>query len=103
MGRSEILFNYRQAIRQAERLETVADNIEKMANDKMGVTISSLRNAWQSDSSPQYYKKIGQVQEDIRSHGEDVRKVAESIRETAEEIKRAELRALEIARSRRYD
>ena len=103
MGRSEILFNYRQAISQAEKLEDTARRIDRLADDWMGETISSLKAAWQSDSSPQFYSKMSQVQSDIRTHAENIRKVADSIRETAEEIKRAELRALEIAKRRDYD
>ena len=62
-----------------------------------------MRAVWQSEISPRFYNKIGQVQRDIRAHAENIRRVAKSIRTIAEEIKRAELRALEIARMRSYD
>ena len=103
MGRSEILFNYRQAIRQADRLDEIAGKINKLSTDRMEETLSGLTAAWQSDSSPQYYSKFHQIQEDICTHAENLRKVADTIRTTAEEVKRAELRALEIARRRNYD
>ena len=103
MERWEILFNYQQSIQQAGRLEDIARKVDRLANNKMGETVDGQRAAWQSDSSPRFYNKIGQVQSDIRAHADNIRKVAKSIRTIAEEIKRAELRALEIARMRSYD
>lgn len=103
MERWEILFNYQQSIQQADRLEDIARTVDRLANNRMGETIDGLRAGWQSDSSPRFYNKIGQVQRDIRAHAENIRRVAKSIRTIAEEIKRAELRALEIARMRSYD
>lgn len=102
MTRSEILFNYRQAIRQAEKLDELADKIERLAVEKIGNTVGSLRNNWNSDNSHRYYSKVGQVQNDIKGNARNIRRVASSIRTTAESIKRAELRALEIARQRAY-
>lgn len=102
MTRSEILFNYRQAIRQAEKIDDIADKIERLATVKLDNTVGSLRNNWNSDSSQRYYSKAGQVQGDINNNAKNLRRVASSIRSTAEAIKRAELRALEIARARSY-
>ena len=103
MGRSEINFNYKQAIRQAEKLEDIAGKISRLADDRMGETISGLKAAWESDSSPQFYSKIAQVQDDIRTQADNVKEVAASIRETAENIRDAERRNREIARRRDYD
>ena len=103
MTRSEILFNYRQAIRQANKLDEIADKIERLATVKMDNTVGSLRNNWSSDNSQRYYSKAGQVQSDIETNARNVRRVASSIRTTAESIKNAELRALEIARARSYN
>lgn len=102
MTRSEIIFNYNQAIKQAARLEEIAGNIERIATDKMENSIGMLKNAWRSDNSPQFYSKIGRVQSDIQGDAKSIRKVAQNIRETAERIKQAELRALEIAQTRTY-
>ena len=102
MTENEILFNYRQAMKQADRLDEIAQKIEKLAAVKMESTIGTLKNAWQSDNSALYYNKMNRVQEEILEDAADVKKVAQSIRTTAESIKRAELRALELAKSRTY-
>lgn len=102
MTESQIYFQYNSAVRQAEKLDQIVRKLEKLSNDRMDGTLRSLKNAWQSDSSPQYYQKAGQAQEDIRQTAEQLRKIADGIRTIAEAVKNSELRALEIARNRTY-
>jgi uncharacterized protein YukE len=102
MTRYEILFNYRQAIRQADKLDEVAKKLEKLQADKLGNTIGTLKNAWRSDNSQQYYNKAARVQDEIRVTAGNVKQIARAIRTTAEAVKQAELRALEIAKHRSY-
>ncbi|MCI8515291.1 MAG: hypothetical protein HFG75_00155 [Hungatella sp.] len=102
MTKTEILFNYKQAIRQAEKLESIGRKLEQLAKDRLADTIGQLKSVWQSDSSPEYYSKAGKVQEEIGTTAASVKKIAQAIRTTAEAVKEAELRALEIAESRTY-
>lgn len=102
MTKNEILFNYRKAIRQAERLEEIAGKIEHLSKVEMAGTIGTLKDAWKSDNSHLFYSRMGKVQDEIRGDAASIIKVARSIRTTAESIKRAELRALEIAKTRTY-
>ena len=102
MNKNEIYLNYRRAMQQADRLDEAASNIEKLVSERMTNVTGTLKSAWQSDSSPQYYSKIELVQGNILSDAGKLKKVAQSIRETAEIIRRAELRALEIANKRTY-
>jgi len=102
MTTSEILFNYHQAIRQAEKLDNVANNLSRLSGDRMESTIGTLNSAWQSDNSPQYIRKVQKVQTDITKSADKLRKIAGAIRTTAEAVRNAELRALEIAKQRTY-
>lgn len=102
MTKRQIIFNYNQAINQAKKLENIAKNMDRLSKDKLNDTLGTLKNAWRSDNSPQYYSKAAKVQEDIRSTANNIRRTAQGIRTTAEAVKRAELRALEIAKSRSY-
>ena len=103
MTRLEIIFNYTQAMRQAQKLDEIAGQLERLAKDRYGDTIWGIRNAWNSDNSEQYLVKARKVQNDILETAKKLRRIAESIRTTAEAIKRAELAALDIARSRVYE
>lgn len=102
MTQAEILLNYNQARNQAAKLDQVAKNLEKLAADKMNNTLGTLKNAWQSDSSSQYYNKVGKVQGDIRTTAGNIRQIANAIRTTAEAVRQSEMRALEIAKARNY-
>lgn len=102
MTKNEIIFNYNQAIKQANKLDRLADKIEKLSSEKLETTVGHLKTAWQSDNSIQYYRKVGKVQSDITKTAKDIKKIADSIRTTAEAVKSAELKALEIAQVRAY-
>lgn len=102
MKEIQIMIDYKQAINQAKKLEQIANNLKQLSKSKMGDTMGTLKQAWQSDNSSQYYNKVARVQDDIETTADNVRKVAQAIRTTAEAVKRAELRALEIARTRKY-
>lgn len=102
MTKTEVLLNYNQAVQQASKLEDVARKMEKLASEKMEGTVGTLKNAWQSDSSSQYYNKVAKVQGDIRTTARKIRTIAKSIRTTAQAVKQAELRSIEIAQARSY-
>ena len=102
MTESEIYFQYNSAVKQAEKLDEIAGKLQKIAADRMEGTQKRKKNVWQSDNSPQYYQKAGQVQEDLSSTASQIQKIADGIRTIAESVKNAELRALEIARNRTY-
>lgn len=100
MTLSEIYFNYNQAIQQAGRLETVAKNLKKAANDTMEGILNDINSAWKSDSAPQYMKKGQKVEGDILTTAGNIENVAQAIRVIAERIKEAELEAWRIANAR---
>lgn len=102
MTRSEILFNYRQAVRQAEKLENLANRLKKLSQNKMRDTVGQLQGSWQSDHSNQYLSKVHRVSEEIAATAGKVMDIANAVRTTAEAVKNAELRALEIAKNRSY-
>ncbi len=102
MTKTEVLFNYNQAIQQATKLENVAKKLEKLAGDKMESTVGTLKKAWQSDNSSLYFSKVGKVQGDMRTTARKIKNIAQSIRTTATAVKQAELRAIEIAQARSY-
>lgn len=102
MTKAEILFNYDQAKKQAAKLDKIAKQLETLSSNKMNDTLGILKNAWQSDSSSQYYGKVGKVQDDIKTTANKIRKIANAVRTTAEAVKKSEMRALEIAKARSY-
>ncbi len=102
MTRTEILFNYRQAIKQAEKLEQLSKRLNSVADRSMEPAIATLRSAWRSDHSEQYYSKAGIAKDNINKSAANLNTIAASIRRVAKAVRDAELRALEVARKRSY-
>lgn len=100
MTEREIKLNYQQAIKEASRLEEIASKLENLSSSKLSNTVGTLKQAWQSDSSPQYYHKVDKVQGDINATAKQVRKIANSIRTTADAVRNSEMKAIEIAKTR---
>lgn len=102
MTRTEIIFNYNRAMKEAERLENLAKKLNRIADRDMESAIGTLKNAWNSDYSGQYYKKAYTVEESIKKSAANLSAIANSIRKIAEITKNSELRALETAKNRSY-
>lgn len=102
MTRTEILFNYRQAIRQAEKLEQLSKKLKQVSDRDMDSAVGTLKNAWQSDNSGRYFSKAEKVMGDILTSAENLSSISAAIRQIAKTVRDAELRALEIAKNRTY-
>ena len=56
-SRSEIRFNFRTAIKQAERLETSADQLKKLANASLETSLDTLSESWKGENAGAYSRK----------------------------------------------
>lgn len=99
-SKSEIRINFRQAIHQAEQLESVADRLDKLAKNKMESSMRSLSNAWKGHNAAEFLAKETLLQENIIRTTYEIREIAAVIRFTAHRIYEAEMEALRIAEER---
>ena len=99
--RSEIYFNYNQAIEQAKQLDEVAEQLTNAANRDMEDLLNDVSRAWKSDSAPQFLKKGQKVEGDMRTTARNLKNIASAIRTIAKRIREAELTAWRIANERR--
>lgn len=97
-----IEMEFAQANRQADKLDEIAANLEKTAEDKLGDTLSGIGSAWKSDTSAAYLKKGQTVQEDLRKRAKEIRKAADSVRKIAKTVYEAEKKASQIAAERKF-
>lgn len=97
--RATIEMNYNSAIRQAKRVESVADNMKRLANQELGGTMQSLSANWMGQEASMYLQKGSQLQEGIRRTANDLQSAAQKIRSEAWRIRQADLKALEIIQS----
>lgn len=97
----EIHFDFQNAMEQAKKLDALADNIERRVVNKLDETSQSVHAAWKGDSASRYLGKTQELQRQIRQTANTLRDTAQDIRRIARQIYEAEMRALEIAQSRK--
>lgn len=101
MSEGSILFDYQQAIAQAERLEAIAEHTDKNAGslaEAMGQTVSG----WQADSGALFRKKGGRLEDNMETSAERLRALATEVREIAKRIYEMEMANLALAQQRDY-
>lgn len=105
MAKSLVVINmeFAKAKKQAEKLDDIARDIEKAANDQLGNALSGINNAWKSDTAGAYLQKGQKVQEQLLKRAKELRKVASTIREISKNTYDAEMNAYRIAMERKYE
>lgn len=104
MGKSvaTILFEFKKAKCQAQRLEEIANEMIKLADNKYESSLYQLNNCWTGENSEEYQKKARILQEQMRNASMDLKNTATSLRQIATNIYHAEMRALELVKRRTY-
>ena len=102
MKYNQIFINYNDAIRKADELEEIADNLSRIANQNMEEALRTVSNSWGGENSQIYVSKGNTLKNKIETNANQLRKTARAIRTIAANTKRAELRAWEIANDRTY-
>lgn len=99
---SMIQFEYERAIRQAERLEQLAQSIQSGVATDLEATMDELQIGWRGETATEYITKGFELKNKIERVSNDLVKAADTIRRVAKRIRDAELAALAILRSKRY-
>lgn len=102
MEESTIYMNYRQAVNQAERLQEQAERLSRVANGRMGDTMTRLSTNWKGENADAYLAKCAALQDKMTRTARDLSAAAAAIRAAAERTYKADMRALELARQRNY-
>ncbi len=100
--RYQIQLHYQNALRQAARLETLADNLNTAARDGIGSAMDEIRAAWTGENADAYLKKGEQLEEKTKKTAKALKSAASAIRTIAVNTYKAEMNALEIANKRSY-
>lgn len=98
---SEIRMDFQRALEQARRLDALADSMDRRTADRMGDAVEGIHSAWRGDSASRYLGKVQDLQRELRQNVNSLRAAASEVRRVARQIYEAEMRALEIAQSRR--
>ena len=100
--RESIEFNFKQARRQADQLDNIADNLNGLAKDKLYDSMQTLSQNWRGENANAYLAKGNALQGEISSSASELHSIAADIRTIAQNIYNAEMEALRIAEEREY-
>ena len=93
-----IYMNYQKALRQAQRLDSLAAELRNLANHNLDSTLTNVHRAWSGDSASLFLQKGVKAKEDMLKTAKSLQNTANAIRRAAQIVRAADLRALEIAR-----
>lgn len=102
MARSHhsIVFDFKEAICQAGKLDEIADRMSGLTNRDFENTLNLTALSWQSDNSAKYIGKGRALKEKMNHTQEELHKTASAIREIAQIVYDAEMEAWERAHKR---
>lgn len=99
-SRSEIRFNFRQALSQADDLDDLADRLGNLSGKTMESSMQMLAQAWKGENATAFLKKEGNLKNDIKDTAADIHDIADDIRRIARRVYEAEMEAWRIAHER---
>lgn len=100
--RASIEFDFKQAMAQADKLDSVAGELESLSNNKYNTTLQNISNNWTGDNSKKYLVKGNVLKDKILGSADELATIASDIREIARYVYKTEMAALEIAEQRSY-
>ncbi len=91
-----IRIDYNQVIRQANHVESIADDLQKAKKELQSI-VTDVDTNWNGEASNVYMKRCISLEEYINVVSREMNRVSETIKYVARVIKEADERAREIA------
>lgn len=101
-ARQTIEFNFRKALGQADKIDTIANNLSKLSGTEFGGTLQNLSVNWKGENASIYLSKGSSLQEKVNGTASELHSVASDIRTIAKRLYDAEMAALSMAAERIY-
>ncbi len=95
-----ISIDFKQTIKQAERLEASAQKLRNMVARDYQRSMQTLSNDWKSDSSRAFLSKGDKLRQSMENTARDLETIAGNIRRAAYRMHEAEKKAEAIAKQR---
>lgn len=100
MGYTSIQIDFDEAYALAKRLEDCAEEMKRLAVQRMENALSEMAAGWKGESAAAYFAKAETTKEAIISTSEKLGSIASSIRRQAKRTYDAEMAALRLAEER---
>lgn len=93
--------NFREAMRQAGELETLAGRVRETANQKVEQSMQMLSTGWKGNNANEFLRKYSELKKQILDSANELEAIADDVRRTARAVYNAEMTALQIAKTNR--
>lgn len=90
-----IRVEFEQTIRQAQRLEQCADELESVRR-QLNALVNELRGSWEGESAGLYCQKCNELSEKLGTSRKNLDKTADVIVRSAKAYRDAELAAIQL-------
>lgn len=97
-----IQMDFQKAKNQASKLEKIARDMNRIANNEIPSCMRTVSSNWKGDHAREYVNKGGRVEENLRSIAGSLNQTANTIRIIAQNTYNAEKAALDLAKKRKY-
>ena len=95
-----IHMEFDRAVKQADKLDQLAQKYRKLANNNFAGCISQIKAEWRSDTSTKFCKKGKSLQDQMIKRAQELEKGAKTIRKIAKNTYDAEMLAVKLAEQR---
>jgi uncharacterized protein YukE len=92
-----IVFDYEATIRQAEKLESLAERLKNIAENDLEDVLSEVNQGWQGENATKFLRKGDTMKGKVLVSGEDLREIARTMRRMADNLRDSEERAARVA------
>lgn len=92
----QINFNYGKALSDANQLESYANELDALVNNRIEPLITKLDSSWKGESATMMINKCIIEKANVTEHASKLRRNASNLRAAAEQIRRAEEEAIEL-------
>lgn len=95
--RFSIEMDFNQAMRQADRLDELAEQLRSLSDNKFNGTLQNISSGWKGENATAYLAKGTTLKGKMTSTAGELSGIASDIRTIARRVYEAEMRALELA------
>lgn len=92
-----IKFDYESTIRQAEKLEELAERLKAIAQNDLEDILSEVNQGWQGENAAKFLVKGDRMKGKVILSSDNLRRIAVTLRQMAGNLQRSEQEAARIA------
>jgi len=97
-----INIDFVKARQEADKLEQIANELERLTGSEYASAMGQLREGWKGDAANQFLKKGGILEDNLTITVKKIREVVSNIRGTVTKVEKAQAQAQAIVKNKNY-